>query len=233
MIYPSILIQGRLIKRYKRFLADIQILSTGEMVTAHCPNPGAMLGVTLPGTPVWVRHAPSPTRKLSYTWELSQEEETIVGINTHLPNELVYEALLKDRIASLTGYTLIHREPKVSSRSRLDFKLQNDSLPPCYVEVKSVQMKWKEHAAFPDSPTTRGRKHLDELITLKASGARSMMVFVVQRSDVTSFTLNDDIDPEYKIRFLKARSLGVESCAYKCQVSPLGIDLYQPLSMVI
>lgn len=233
MLYASPLIQGRLIKRYKRFLADIQILSTLEVVTAHCPNPGAMLGVITPGTLVWIRHAPSPTRKLAYTWELSHEEGTLVGINTHLANVLVHEALLEARIDSLQSYGSLLKEPKVSCHSRLDFKLETPEGPPCFVEVKSVQMKWKGRAAFPDSPTARGKKHLEELMVLKSSGARCIMIFVIQRNDLSTFTLQHEIDPAYRHTFLTAQSLGVESFAYKCTLSPLGIDLDQPIPVVI
>lgn len=233
MIYSPPLLRGLLVKRYKRFLADVRLSETGQIVTAHCPNPGAMIGVTETQTPVWLRHCPSPKRKLSYSWELAEENEILVGVNTLVANELLHEALLENRILSLTGFSRLIREPKVSPHSRLDFKLIYEDKPPCYVEVKSVQMRWGNVAAFPDSPTKRGQKHLDELMLLKTSGARVVLIFVVQRNDHLSFTLNGTIDPDYKKRFVHAQSLGLEAYAYSCHISPFSIALKDALPLVI
>ena len=185
MLFSPPLLPGCLIKRYKRFLADIA-LASGEIVTAHCANPGALLGVTTPGLRVWVSHNPDPKRKLAYTWQIVETDDTYVGVNTSLPNALAEEAILGGKIPELLGYKNLKREVKYGQNSRIDWLLTDPDKPDCYVEVKNVHLKRGAGAAFPDSVTTRGAKHLRELETIAATGARAVMLYIIQRNDCMS-----------------------------------------------
>ncbi len=220
-----------LIKRYKRFLADVTLLSTGEKLTIHCPNPGSMIGVQTPGTQIWIRNALNPLRKLAYTWELSQENNCLVGVNTHLPNLLVSEALTHKSLDPFISYTSFKKEVSCGKNSRLDFLLTNDQDPPCYLEVKNVHLNINGNAAFPDAVTTRGTKHLLELIALKEQGYRAIMLYIVQRSDLRFFTVAEEIDPVYAVTLKKALHLGVEAFCYSCNVSTDGISLGSSLPL--
>ncbi|MBT5413503.1 MAG: DNA/RNA nuclease SfsA, partial [Rhodospirillaceae bacterium] len=163
MRFEAPLLRGTLIRRYKRFLTDVT-LEDGRAVTAHCPNPGAMLGLTAPGSTVWLSPASNPARKLKFTWELIEADGTIVGINTGRPNALAEEAILAGRVPGLEGYARLRREVKYGRNSRIDILLEDDDRPPCYVEVKNVHFVREAGVAeFPDSVTARGAKHLDEL----------------------------------------------------------------------
>ncbi len=199
MIFPDPLIPGRLNQRYKRFLSDIEIIDsdgTPTEITAHCPNPGAMLGLKDPGSQVWVSPARNPNRKLKYTWEIIRVGTHHVGINTALPNTLVDEAIEAGRIAELTGYGSRRREVRYGENSRIDILLEEPGRPDCYVEVKNVHLKRDETdgaAEFPDSVTKRGTKHLRELANAVEAGARAVMFYVVQRGDCDHFRLADDI----------------------------------------
>jgi sugar fermentation stimulation protein A len=231
------LIPGRLVRRYKRFLSDIEITGDGGAlteITAHCPNPGAMLGLSTPGSDVWVSPANNPKRKLQYTWEIIRVDDHHVGINTGLPNALVDEALAADHIAELTGYEIRRREVKYGENSRIDFLLQSPDRADCYVEIKNVHLKRDEAAIaggaeFPDSVTQRGAKHLRELANVVEAGARAVMLYVVQRADCDHFRLADDIDPAYAKAFADARRRGVEAICYACDVSPERIEITNPL----
>jgi len=218
------LIPGRLVKRYKRFLADIT-LDSGEAITAHCANSGALLGGTTPGLRVWVSHHPSPSRKLSYTWQIVEMDGTHVGVNTSLPNGLAEEAILGGRIAELTGYESLKREVRYGENSRIDLLLTSPGNLPCYVEVKNVHLKRRDGAEFPDSVTTRGAKHLRELETVVASGGRAVMLYIIQRNDCHHFTFAADLDPVYAATATLAFSRGVEAYAYLCKVTPEGIEV--------
>ncbi|MEB3701842.1 Sugar fermentation stimulation protein A [Candidatus Bealeia paramacronuclearis] len=216
--------KGILLKRYKRFLADV-LLDSGEEVIAHCVNTGAMLGIKDPGTPVYLSYAPSPNRKLSYTWEMAEVEGTLVGANTARPNFLVGEALLQKQLIPFQSYSNIKREAKINDKTRLDFLLKEEGLPDCYVEVKNVHYKKEGLALFPDSVTIRGAKHMDELLELKSQGFQCAVLYVVQRADCKGFGLASEIDPNYAKSTLKAHSDGVEIFAYSCQLTPNGITL--------
>ncbi|MGE3258998.1 MAG: DNA/RNA nuclease SfsA, partial [Geobacter sp.] len=190
------LIPGRLIKRYKRFLADIE-LADGSLVTAHCPNSGSMLGCNLPGSPVMLSVSPNPNRKLAHTWELVQVDGYWVGLNTMLPNRLAEEAILDGTIAELQGYPRLRREvPYGSERSRIDILLEGDQ-GRCFVEVKNVTLVEDGRALFPDAVTERGQKHLRELMEVVRNGDRGVILFTVQRGDGAAVAPADAIDPAY------------------------------------
>lgn len=216
------LVPATLLRRYKRFLADVE-LADGSTITAHVANPGAMLGLQAPGSRVWLSKSPSKTRKLPYSWELIEADfgngPELVGVNTMHPNAIVAEALAASAIPELAGYDIIRREVKYGAASRVDFLLEHPSRPPCYVEVKNVHMMRQPGLAeFPDSVTARGARHLDELAAMVAAGARAVMLFVVQIGSSTGFALARDIDPAYGRAFDKARTTGVEAIAYTCRI---------------
>ncbi len=224
MRFPDPLIKGRLIQRYKRFLCDVA-LDGGAAVTAHCPNPGAMLGLDRPGSVVWLSPARNPARKLRYSWELVRVGEALVGINTAHPNGLVAEAVERGRIPELAGYEAARREVPYGRNSRIDLLLEGGGRAPCYVEVKNVHLKRNGLAEFPDSVTARGAKHLREMTDMVAAGHRAVMVYLVQRDDCAGFALADDIDPAYAAAFARARSRGVEAICYCCKLSTEAITL--------
>ena len=232
MEYPDPLIPGRLIKRYKRFLSDIE-LADGSVVTAHCANPGSMMGLKEPGSKVWLSPARNPERKLRYTWEIVEADGNPVGINTSLPNGLAEEAIVAGRIAELTGYPELKREVKYGKNSRIDLLLSGDGKPDCYVEVKSVTLRRGDLAEFPDAVTARGAKHLVELSDVVASGNRAVMLYVAQRGDCQSFGIAGDIDPTYEAAFKAALTSGVEAICYACKVTPEAIELQAPLPISI
>ena len=231
MSFPLPLLSGRLIKRYKRFLADIA-LDTGEVITAHCANPGALLGGTTPGLRVWVSHHPSPARKLSYTWQIVEMDGTHVGVNTSLPNGLAEKAILEGRIAELVGYDTLKREVKYGQNSRIDLLLTASHKSPCYVEVKNVHLKRGNTAEFPDSITTRGAKHLRELEKVVAEGNRAVMLYIIQRNDCSHFSFAADLDPVYAATAARVLSHGVEAYAYSCCVTLGGIEVRDRCVMV-
>lgn len=228
MEFSAPLIPGRLVRRYKRFLSDIE-LEGGDLVTAHCPNPGSMIGLAEPGMAVWLSRSDNPKRKLAYSWELvAPSDGAMVGINTNRPNDVVAEALADHRIEELSGYDKIRREVPYGTSSRIDLLLEADGRPPCYLEVKSVTMKRGPVAAeFPDAVTKRGTKHLGELGAAVEAGARSVMLFLVQRSDCSELAIAGDIDPDYAAAFEEAQARGVEGLAYGCKISPEAIQLDQ------
>jgi len=235
MRFPSPLIPATLILRYKRFLADVT-LPTGEEITVHVANPGAMIGLNAPGSRVWLSKSDNPKRKLPYSWELIEVDfgagPELVGVNTGHPNALVGEALAAERIPDLAGYTSIRREVKYGKNSRIDFLLENAGDPPCYVEIKNVHlMREPGLAEFPDSVTARGAKHLDELAGVVEAGARAVMLFVIQIGSATRFALARDIDLAYGRAFDHARKVGAEALAWKCAISPEGIAVSEPVSM--
>lgn len=232
MNFPSPLLPGILIKRYKRFLADIK-LDSGEEITAHCANPGSLFGATDPGLKVWVSHAPSPTRKLPYSWQIVEIDNTLVGVNTSLPNSLAEEAILANRIPELSGYSGLKREVKYSDNSRIDILLMDANKPPCYVEVKNVHMKRGTSAQFPDSVTTRGTKHLRDLEKMAAQGARAVMLYVIQRDDCDTFSFAADIDPVYANTAAHAFENGVEALAYGCAVTPQEIQIANQIDIIL
>ena len=219
MIYPASLIPGRLVKRYKRFLADIT-LEDGTENTAHCANTGSMLGVCEPGSEVWVSPANNPKRKLQFTWELVRAGDGLVGINTGLANRIAEEAIAAGAIRELDGYGDIRREVKYGKNSRIDLLLSGDRKPKCYVEVKSVTLKREAIAEFPDAVTVRGAKHLAELADQVRAGHRAVMLYVMQRDDADVFAIAADIDPAYGAALHAAMDAGVEALCYRCRVDP-------------
>ena len=231
MILPP-LIPGRLIKRYKRFLADVE-LEDGSVVTAHCPNSGSMLGCNLPGSPVLLSLSPNPNRKLAHTWELLQVNSFWVGLNTMLPNRLAEEAILDGTVAELQGYPNLRREVAYGSeRSRIDILLEGDK-GRCYVEVKNVTLVEDGMALFPDAVTARGQKHLRELMEMVRNGHRGVLLFTVQRGDGNAVAPADRIDPSYGRLLREAVANGVEALAYRAEVQPEQIRLTERLAVVL
>ncbi|MGL4291677.1 MAG: DNA/RNA nuclease SfsA [Phreatobacter sp.] len=229
MRFPTPLISGRLVQRYKRFLADV-VLDTGEAMTVHCANPGSMLGLNVPGAKVWLSKSSNPARKLSHSWELAEIDFgrgiEMVGINTGHPNGLVAAAILDGTIAELSGYGTLRPEVAYGRNSRVDMLLTAESRPPCYVEVKNVHlMRQPGLAEFPDSVTARGAKHLEELGDQVEAGARAVMVFLIQYGGADRFALARDIDPAYGRAFDRARQRGVEMLAYRCRLTPQEITV--------
>ena len=224
--------RARLIKRYKRFLADVT-LADGREVTAHCPNPGAMLGLAEPGMTVGLLPAANPKAKLPYRWELCHADGGWVGINTGRPNKLAEEAVRNGTIRELAGYESLRREVKYGQNSRIDLLLENTDRPPCYVEVKNVHlMREPGLAEFPDSVTARGAKHLGELASVKAQGHRAVMLFIVQRADCATMSLAHDIDPNYAKAMTEARAAGVEVICYTCAITEQNISVTEPIAVV-
>jgi sugar fermentation stimulation protein A len=223
MRFPAPLIRGRLVKRYKRFLADIT-LDSGETVTATCPNTGSLLGLSEAGAIVWLSESDRSTRKYRHTWEMVEADlgmgPAIVGINTGHPNKIVAEAIAARRIRELKGYATLRREVKYGENSRIDLLLECPRKGLCYVEIKNVHMMRKPGLAeFPDSVTERGAKHLRELAQMVKNGHRAVMLFLIQRSDARKLALARDIDPGYGAAFDAARVAGVEILAYRCRLS--------------
>ena len=233
MRFPDPLIPGRLSRRYKRFLADVELRS-GEVVVAHCANPGSMLGLADPGATVWLSPSRNPDRKLKYSWELVAVDGHLVGINTSLPNGIVEEAVRAGAIAELAGYAGLRREVRYGRNSRIDLLLEDDARPPCYVEVKNVHLKrGPEAAEFPDSVTARGTKHLLELAEAAEAGARAVMLYLVQRGDCQRLEIAADIDPEYDRTLREALGRGVEALCYSCTVGPESVEVDRRLPVAI
>jgi sugar fermentation stimulation protein A len=229
MQFPTPLVHGKLIQRYKRFLADVE-LDSGEKVTATCPNTGSMIGLTAPGTPVWLSVSDSPTRKYKHTWEMLEVDlgkgPSLVGINTNHPNKLMAEAIGASRLEMLAGYPALRREVKYGRNSRIDILLECPTRGLCYVEVKNVHMMRRHGLAeFPDSVTERGAKHVAELADMVKSGHRAVMVFLIQRNDAKRLQLARDIDATYAEAYGAAVAAGVEAMAVCCKLSPEGISV--------
>lgn len=240
MKFPSQMKRGRLVRRYKRFLADIT-LDDGEEITAHCANPGSMMGVAVEGAPVWVSEHRGAKRKLNWSWQLTEIDGALIPINTSNANAIVAEALAEAMIPELAGYGEIRREVKYGENSRIDFLLDGKSgRPPCYVEAKNVHLRRQAGLAeFPDSVTSRGAKHLRELAAIRQGGARAVMAFVVQRSDCRRFSPARDLDPAYGRALQEAVAAKVELLCYDCEITTqevvlrraLPIDLYEKTNM--
>ena len=229
MHFPDPLMEARLIRRYKRFLADIE-WPDGSMDTVHCPNPGAMLGLDAPGSRVFVSRSANRKRKYPLTLELVEADGTLVGINTGLPNRLAEEAIANGVIAELAGYDTMRREVRYGGNSRIDILLESETRPVCYVEVKNVHLRRRPGLVeFPDCVTARGAKHLKELGDQAGAGHRALMLFIIQRADGDRFDLARDIDPAYAAAFNHARSRGVEVLAYACSVSASEILVTMPV----
>lgn len=230
MQFPTPLFPARLIRRYKRFLADVT-LADGSATTVHCANPGAMTGLDAAGSEIWLSRSDNPARKLPLSWELIRVGDHLVGINTGHPNRLVAEAIAGNRIPELAGYAGLRREVAYGRNSRIDMLLEDPAKPPCYVEVKNVHLKRGSAAEFPDSVTARGAKHLAEMSAMVAGGARAVMVYLVQRGDCDRFGIATDIDPAYAQALDAAREAGVEALCYACDLTVEGIEVAGPLPL--
>jgi sugar fermentation stimulation protein A len=237
MRFPKPLLRGRLVRRYKRFLADV-LLDSGEAVTAACPNTGSMLGLVAPGSVVWLSESENPTRKYRHTWELVEADlghgPALVGINTGHPNRLVAEAIGAGAIAELEGFAGLRREVRYGRASRIDLLLEDPARGLAYVEVKNVHLSREPGLAeFPDSVTTRGVRHLEELTDMVRAGHRGVMLFLIQRADARRFALAADIDRTYARAFDEAVAAGVEALAYRCRMSPDEIRLDAPVPIAL
>jgi len=239
MNFPQPLAHGQLVARYKRFFADV-VLDDGTAITAHCPNPGAMLGVNTPGLGVWLSRSDDPKRKLAWTLELVEADGALVGINTLLPNRLVAEALAADAIAELTGYDVHRREVKYGEASRVDFLLEKGTGARCWLEVKnstankddpftSERRHWVEVkncnfsrkpglAEFPDCVAARSARHMDELANMVRQGDDATVLFVIQRTDCNAFTAASDLDPVFSASLERAVNAGVNVLCYACDL---------------
>ena len=230
MRFPTPLVRGRLVQRYKRFLADI-VLDDGTEITAHCPNPGAMIGLNMPGLVCWLSYDPNPKRKLPWTWEMVEApcpagKFSSVGLNTMHPNRLVAEALAAEAIPELAGYASIRREVKYGKASRIDFLLEDPARAPCWLEVKNCHLRREGTLAeFPDCVAARSLKHLGELEDMVAEGHRAVMLFVIQRTDCDVFAACHDLDPAYARGLEKAARAGVEVLCYDCDIGPDAIRI--------
>ncbi len=232
MKFPAPLIKGTLIKRYKRFMADVT-LENGDVVTAHCANSGSMISVNEPGAEVWVSPAQNPDRKLKFTWEMIRIKRSLVGINTQHPNKLVAEAIEAGKIPALTGFDNLRREVKYGKNSRIDVLLEMPGGKLCYVEVKNVTLRRDltkgAPAEFPDGVTARGAKHLVELSDMVREGHRAVMFYLVQRGDADNMVIARDIDPTYGEALDKALKAGVEVIAYNCKLTSKAINIADPV----
>lgn len=244
MEFAPPLIEGRLIRRYKRFLADVEFAS-GERVTAHCANPGSMTTCMVEGGRVWLSRSPNKKRKLPYTWEIAEVGQSLVCVNTGRANDLVAEALSVGAIRELAAYREFTREVRYGDSSRIDFLLSGDSTDGstddstgdstgksglCYVEVKSVTLDGGgDTAAFPDSVTVRGTKHLRELCDMLAAGHRAVLLFVCYRTGAQAVRPADEIDPRYGYNLRRARAAGLEILAYRTDISPRALAFGGPI----
>ncbi|MHA7875970.1 DNA/RNA nuclease SfsA [Roseivivax sp.] len=230
MRFQTPLVRAELIRRYKRFLADCR-LPDGREVTAHCANPGSMMGLAEPGTAVWLEPNDDPKKKLKWSWKLAETGAGgFVVIDTGMANRVVREALEAGAVPGLARYGQVRPEQKYGTGSRIDFLLQEAGLPDLYLEVKSVTLSRSAGLAeFPDSVTARGAKHLAELSQVARAGARAMMLYLVSRDDARRVGLAGDIDPAYLAAFAAARDSGVEALALGCEITPEGVFPGAPL----
>jgi sugar fermentation stimulation protein A len=220
MEFAQPLIRATLVSRYKRFFADV-VLEDGTPITAHCPNPGAMLGLNTPGLPCWLSRSDDPKRKLAHTLEIVEADGGLVGVNTLHPNRLVAEALAAEAVSEVAGYATHRREVRYGTNSRVDFLLEHPDRPPCWLEVKNVHLRRSGSLAeFPDCVAARSLKHLKELTAMVEAGDRAVMLFVIQRTDCTEFEACHDLDPAYAAGLTEAAGRGVEVLCYDCDIGP-------------
>ncbi len=230
MKFQNPLIPGKLIRRYKRFLTDVE-LEDGRLVTAHCTNSGSMKSCLEEGAPVYLSPVNDPKRKTKYTWEMIYINGGWVGINTNIPNILAYEAVRDRKIPALRGYTTVKREVRFGD-SRFDIYAENEK-EKCFIEVKNVTLKDGDTARFPDAVTSRGLKHLNTLLEVKKQGIRAVMLYIIQRMDVKIFAPAWDIDPEYSARLAEVYKAGVEVIPLQAEVTPHQIEIVKELPFEI
>jgi sugar fermentation stimulation protein A len=234
MRFQTELVPATLIQRYKRFLADCR-LDDGREITAHCANPGSMMGLAEPGTRIWLEPNDDPRKKLKFGWRLVEHANgNYTGVDTSVPNKVVRAALIEQKIALMSAYFQVRPEQKYGANSRIDFLLSGEGLPDAYVEVKSVTLSRQNGLAeFPDSVTARGAKHLDELATIARAGQRAVMLYLVQRTDCTRFTLANDIDYTYAVACERALLAGVEMLCLGTHISPEEITISGAIPVVM
>lgn len=234
MRFAAPLVPARLLRRYQRFLADA-VLADGRTVTAHCPNPGAMLGLAEPGARIWLEPNADPRRRLRHAWRLVElGGGHWAGIDTAVPNRVVAEALAAGAIPALAGYTVIRPEVRFAERSRVDFLARGPGLPDAYVEVKNVHLRREDDwAEFPDCVTARGARHLRDLARMVEAGHRAFLLYVVQRTDCARLRLAADLDPAYAAAAAEARAAGVEMLAHGTAIDRSGVRLAGPLPVVL
>ncbi|MFT4960976.1 MAG: sugar fermentation stimulation protein A [Paracoccaceae bacterium] len=234
MRFQTDLIPARLIRRYKRFLADCT-LDDGREVIVHCPNPGSMMGLAEPGMKIWLEPNDDPKKMLKFGWRLVDHENGhFTGVDTSVPNRALRAALMAQQIAPLAAYETVRPEVKYGTNSRIDFLLSQPGLPNAYVEIKSVTLSRRPGLAeFPDSVTKRGTKHLGELSMMVAEGHRAVMLYLIQRTDSDRFDLARDIDPTYAAAFDAARAAGVEVLCYDTRITPKGVDLGTAIRIIV
>jgi len=230
MEFKGGLLQGTLSKRYKRFFVDINYKN--KIITAHCPNPGSMMGLLNKGNNIWFSQSNNPKRKLKYTLEIIKVVKNLVGVNTLLTNKIVLEALNLKKIKSLTKYDNIKTESKFSTNTRFDFLISN-SKEKCFLEAKNVTLvRDKKIAEFPDSITSRGTKHLIELINAKKKGFKSYVLYLIQREDCKAFKIAEDIDKDYKNAFDKAIKAGIKILCYDCKISHKEVKINKQIELI-
>ncbi|SNS94991.1 DNA/RNA nuclease SfsA [Tropicimonas sediminicola] len=231
MRFQTPLVPARLLRRYKRFLADVVLEDTGEQVVVHCPNPGSMMGLQDDGMRIWVEPNDDPRKKLKFGWRLAElPGGHWAGIDTAVPNRVVREALEARAIPALAAYSQVRPEVRYGEGSRVDFLLNEPGLPDAWVEVKNVHLRRTDDwAEFPDSVTARGAKHLRELSRMVASGDRAVMLYLVQRTDCARFRLAGDLDPAYAAAFDAARAAGVEAICHGTVIDRAGVRIGEPL----
>ncbi|MEM9342810.1 MAG: DNA/RNA nuclease SfsA [Pseudomonadota bacterium] len=234
MKFETPLIPGKLVRRWNRFLSEVTLEATGETVRAHCPNPGSMMGLKEPGLRVWVEPNDDPKKKLKYGWRLVElPGGHWSGIDTAVPNRVVKEALLARQVAELKAYSGVRPEVKYGEKSRVDFLLTQDGLPDAFVEVKNVHLRRTGTLAeFPDSVTTRGARHLQELSAMVRAGHRAVMLYLIQRTDCDALAMAKDLDPGYAAAFVAARAAGVEMLAYGTRIDQTGVSLGAPVKVL-
>lgn len=235
MRFPTPLVPARLVRRYKRFLADVELEGTGELVVAHCPNPGAMLGLAEPGMRVWLEPNDDPKKKLKFGWRLVElPGDHLAGIDTGVPNRVVAEALAARAIPELAAWDIVRPEVRYAEKSRIDFLLSGTDRPDVYVEVKNVHLRRTgDLAEFPDCVTARGARHLDDLAAMVGEGHRAVMLYIVQRKDCARFDLARDIDPAYGVAFDRARQAGVETICYGTEITLAGVEIGAPIPVLV
>jgi sugar fermentation stimulation protein A len=233
MLFPQPLKRGVLVRRYKRFLADV-LLDGEELVTVHTPNPGGMLGLCAPGMTVWCSRSAAPSRKLPLTWELVEADGGLVGVNTLAPNALVAEALAGEPPSELAGYPSVRREVRFGTASRADFLLQASDAPDFWLEVKNCHLsRGGGLAEFPDCVAARSARHAAELALMARSGSRAALLFVVQRTDCDRFAPARDLDPAFAAALGRAVEAGVEVFARVCEISLTGVRLAHAIPVIV
>lgn len=230
MRFPTAPLTGKLLRRYQRFFAEVE-LASGERLVAHCPNTGSLLGCLAPGSPVWLRDSGNPARKLRFTWQAVRVGRAWINVDTSLPNRVVAEAVAAGALPELAGYAELRREVAYGRGSRIDLLLEDPARGTCHVEVKSTTLAENGAALFPDAVTERGTRHLGELTRLARAGRRAVQFFFVNRADVERFRPADAIDPVYGRALRRAVHAGVEVLAYSTRVGAQRLELLRPLAL--